>query len=835
MFLLLAIWSHAASNSLAADDDVPPDEPDIEYRIPQVAAGSGGVYTYKAGEWGLLRLILINKRDVPVELDCATYFDSEDTLQYGRRIWMPPMSRLTTSHPILLPAIDNPDGTPVPFHTQVSTVGEGDQELVRDEVGKILYASDLQIQKQQYVTGVIGPYGASYDSPAGGITPHDLITMGRIEIQLPRRLSRYGDRVLPESELGLETLDQLVLADDRFMRDAAAVAAIRTWLYNGGRLWIMLDLVDPELLDVILGDASGCQVVDDVTLNQLEFSSPNEIGGFPDIVSEHEQPLKLVRVVLDDEEVPVFVNGWPAAFQKRCGAGRLLVTTLQADAWLTRKSAAEIATQSSEDFWPYSPTPPFQHLMSFFFQEPVESVPVAATFEPKLREFVGYAIPERGTVIGLLAGFLALLIGGGYWLLKGGRLERLALLTPVVAIVAASVLILIGRQHRQAVPPSTALLQVVHPIPGTDSVSVVGSAALYSPDSVTSKLQGADGGFLRPDLEGTQGTKRRMIWTDMNKWEWQDLPQPPGLRTAEFQVSTEVPERVSAWATFGPEGLIGHVSTPEGVTPADAIIATQGGRIAVELQQEGEFVASSDEVLGPDEYLRAGLLNDDQARRNTLLAELYPPSEQRQLREPTLMFWTDPWDAGLQFADGNYESGMALVVVPLDLERPPAGTEVSLPSPLVPYREASGPDGYQPSGLFDARKGAWAPRARPSTSWLRFEWPGELQPIDVKSARLEIRVTGPMGKIELSMARGGEVVPLETFVDPVGSVSFELDETLLDDPEFDDGLLLRLFIGDPDRPELTQDPDTGKMSYWRVESLDLEVDAVVLPREPQKE
>jgi hypothetical protein len=201
-----------------------------------------------------------------------------------------------------------------------------------------------------------------------------------------------------------------------------------------------------------------------------------------------------------------------------------------------------------------------------------------------------------------------------------------------------------------------------------------------------------------------------------------------------------------------------------------------------------------------------------------------------------MMFWTVPWEAGLHFTENTDITGMSLVVVPVELERPSAGTQVSLAAPLILYHETSGPDGYQPSGLFDARKGLWAPRARPATSWLRFEPPPVLMPIDIQSAQLEIRVTGPMGKIELAIARDGEVVPLQTWIDPVGTLTYELDGSELPGPESADDLLLRLSIGDPDRPELTEpDPETGKLSYWRIESLNMEVDAVVLPREAPAE
>jgi hypothetical protein len=150
------------------------------------------------------------------------------------------------------------------------------------------------------------------------------------------------------------------------------------------------------------------------------------------------------------------------------------------------------------------------------------------------------------------------------------------------------------------------MLQLVRPIPGTDGILISGAAALYSPDTTVSELQGDAGGWITPQLAGTEGTIRRMMWTDVDQWKWQDLPQPAGLRAAEFQVSMEVPERISARAVFGLDGLTGSLSAPAGMTPVDAIVASRAGRIAVDLQEDGTFIAASSQVLGPDEFLRAG-------------------------------------------------------------------------------------------------------------------------------------------------------------------------------------------------------------------------------------
>ena len=62
----------------------------------------GGIAVYRSEMWGQVNLDLLNPTDAPVELLVSTFFESEPTLQYGRRIWMLPKSQLQTWQPLRL-------------------------------------------------------------------------------------------------------------------------------------------------------------------------------------------------------------------------------------------------------------------------------------------------------------------------------------------------------------------------------------------------------------------------------------------------------------------------------------------------------------------------------------------------------------------------------------------------------------------------------------------------------------------------------------------------------------------------------------------------------------
>jgi hypothetical protein len=193
---------------------------------------------------------------------------------------------------------------------------------------------------------------------------------------------------------------------------------------------------------------------------------------------------------------------------------------------------------------------------------------------------------------------------------------------------------------------------------------------------------------------------------------------------------------------------------------------------------------------------------------------------------PQLLFWTGPWDVGFRYDSDRSSLGAALVALPLQWERPPPGTHAAVPAPLLPYRAIVGPDGMKPSGLWDYRKRHWQEKSWPSATWLRFDIPLMLLPLEIERARVSLQVSGPVGKLEIAGRREKDAVPLQTWIDPWGKLSLEITQVELLPISADGGLLLRVSGGDPDRHELTQpDPEGGsKPVPWRIDSLSLELD-----------
>ena len=72
---------------------------------------------------------------------------------------------------------------------------------------------------------------------------------------------------------------------------------------------------------------------------------------------------------------------------------------------------------------------------------------------------------------------------------------------------------------------------------------------IYAPASPTTAIASQNGGWIMHEREENEGQAARMVWTDMQTWEWQNLPLPDSLFESKSgrcvvepldQVTTEV-------------------------------------------------------------------------------------------------------------------------------------------------------------------------------------------------------------------------------------------------------------------------------------------------------
>ena len=815
---LLVCWAIGIESGSVCGQET---KPDVRFSVAN--ATSGGSNVYSPEKWGLLHINVTNRRHEPRELLVATFFDAEPTLQFGRRLWLPARSTLHTTQPVLIPKLDRSSERSLGFHTLVFDASESEEVLIKADSGQLLNDGAILVSQRKQITGMIEDRHEVADQESAA--PYELVLACRLGQLLDRRVAGLAYEGLPTDEFSLQALDHLVVAGDRLLSDPAGLAAVRRWLHGGGRLWVMLDRTDPRILEMLLGDEVNCRMVDRVGLTSVRIdpvlAGPNQQTA-PTL--DHEMPVDLVRVAVSDVEVTHTVNGWPAAFQKSYGDGRLLVTTLGPRGWMIRRTEAapNVAPPPAELSSMFIPLHPMADLSSKFMMIRTPELIPPSILSPEVTEHIGYSIPGRGVVLGLLSGFVVTLVVAGGWLWRRSQLEHFGWIGPLLGVVCGAALIVIGHFNRHEIPATVAVMQVVQMLPGTDDVRLRGLVATYHPEGSPTPINAAQGGRLIPDMTGLEGTSRRMVWTDLETWHWENVPQAAGQVVVPFAQSTTLPQRIEVRASLGPKGLSGQLSGDlSGVS--DAVVVARAGRIGVQLKPGGEFVASADNVFSRDQYLDAQLLSDEQDRRRRVLLKLLNHSGRPDYPDrPQFLFWTDEWPTGLDVGAGLRSRGATLCAIPLKLDRPRDGQEFLIPAPLLPFRTVHRPDGKPSSQLWNHQSREWRESATYSAAWLRFQVPTEILPVTVKRARVVVEVAGPIGRFELLGLHQSKVISLGTQRDPVGSMSFEISDLDVLRIAADGGLRLGMNVGDRSRPELTQaDEVGGKSNYWRIESLAL--------------
>ncbi len=815
------------------------DRPEFQFNV-QLGSESG-VATFVPEKWGSLRLSILNGRSEPRDLLCSTYFDKDSGLQYGRRVWLPAQSLLRIDHPVLIPKCDPRKGRNLELHSLVFDSTSSHESLVRSEGGQLRHDGALIVTHDTRNTAIIDKPSRAADTTPDDVA--DLIAACRVELELNKSHTLLGDAFLPSEETSLEALDHIVVVDSRIVKDAAATAALRRWLHGGGHLWVMLDRVDPVVLEMLLGDDFTGFVIDRVGLTSVRIDEAAVESSTKGTVSEtmvFDDPVDLVRMAVGNINVTHTVNGWPAAMTIPCGDGKLLITTLGARGWMKPRPENAPKPANPQMVSANRPLAPMADLADEFFRlRDVDLLPPEA-IAPQVREYIGYSILSWRLIVGTLLGFSAGFVAVGIWLYRIGRLEQICWVGSVLALGVSMFLLRAGWTNRQGIPATMASVQLVQTIRGTDDLRSEGLVAIYHPEGSESPITATRGGRMKPDMTGLEQTSRRMVTTDLGTYHWENLDQPAGVRSTPFEQSEGISERMAASVTFDSQGISGKYVG--GLAPGnDAILATRDGRLGLTLKGDGTFVARSDEVFEKDQFLSAGLLSDEQDRRRRTLKELLDnPKRPDYPGRPQLMFWSGPWDNGFQFGEGLRSEGAALVAVPLLIDRPTNGTEIMIPSPFLSYVNRRSPDGTRPSAMWNSIKKQWQERSTPGVSWLSFQIPRELVPVVAKRARIDLKVSGPIGRVEILGIKGGNVVELKTLVNPVGSVAIEItDAEAL--PIDDEGrLALGLSAGNADGPEPAQTrtddapsestqqttssiDQTAKANYWRIESLALQL------------
>ncbi|MES2792435.1 MAG: hypothetical protein V4719_22650 [Planctomycetota bacterium] len=799
----------------------------------------GGIGPLVPGYWGAVGTDIVNPRDHAIDAVSAIYFEKHPNLQFSRQTWVPARARLATSIPVLAPK-DLPRGIDsAEIQTLLLDRTGKNEVLVKSSTGQMLGDATLSTMHERPLTAVIDD-GEDEDGN------HAVVAM-RLIRNYTRRVSRFsGDFMAPSLE-NLQGLNHLVLMSDRLAHDSAGVSAIREWIHDGGRLWIMLDQVTPETVNALLGDSFTYHPVDRVGLTKFTIKS-TQVGGLvtAGLTQEFKDPVDFVRVLTSQGTVMHTLDGWPASFFFPVGRGRVLCTTVGARAWIRPRTEKDSKVTDVLRDSRYLANDFMTELGYEFMGQPPEPAPLQADdFKSFVAEQIGYRIVSRGTVLLVLGLFCVALVAAGSWLAYQQLLPHLGWLGPLLAVGSATTLVLLGFWSRSAVPATVAIAQLAEISHDADDLQLTGLMALYQQAETSTPLGAVNGGVFEPDVSGQDGKTRRMVYTDLGAWHWENLTLPAGLRTAPFRFSSKLTQPISARATFGPEGLVGTVEPGPFKDLADSLVVLPGQPIlSAQLASEGRFSAGPNDILASGEFIGGTILSDERRRRRAVYKKMLevpesqrdsesedePPTLQKApIRnyptEPLFLAWASPYDMQFTLPADAQRVGSALLAIPLKFDHPAPGTSFVIPSACVTY-ESGGT-----SGAYMNREKRWiAALNKASTTTLRFILPREVQPMTLKQARLTINIDAPGRTLSIFPDRDITQPPLATRSSPVGTVQFNLDQTESLKIDSNGTFLLTIDVGTAQGEvrEAIKGSVKNDLAFpvWKIEKVQLEVTGI---------
>ena len=801
-----------------------------------VMVSPGGVGRNTAGRWSTASVVGVNRTEQDTVETAAVMIGNATDVQFARRLWIPAGARRQGYMPISVPEDLSPDSLQVEMtsiHLKQTDRGEQFQTNV---VGMQTSKRSLLLSwEESRAAALIDPLNRA-DIDADNLSLlNDTIYSGYDSAVLAAQdlgIVRVINPFLPPVGKPLDPIDQVIVATDRILNDTVGVQTLRTWMQEGGRIWIMVDQIRPESVRALLGDAVPYTIVDRVELNDFEIETVVQVAAGSGTIEKwsSETPAELVRVLTDAQDVHSQIDGWPAAIWQPVGSGEVLFTTLSAHGW--RKDELD---QNYER----PPTATYQSLSSRFFSKRLDPENHAAQLASFLDDDIGYTIPSRVSIAGVLGIHMAIVLAIGTLLYRQKKLHYLAYIVPVAAFAAAGSLVSIGKQKTSAVPSTIATGEIIRVIPNSSQVKVESVSAVFSQEPRVLDIESSQATTTALPEGNSTGEMRRIVWDDSGNSRWMFVKQPPGVIRhveSESMMTTSTPWRVRG--RFTEKGLEAWISGLSADECEDAVIVSAAAPAStVRMAGDGSMVSGPGEVLPPDQYLDVRLVTDAQRDRQSLLRELIYPDSPIISREPSLLVWTDPVRAGVKFGDDYVRRGSALTSIPIQFERVPTGTPFNLPAGFV--RLDARADGRVTSTIFNAQTGRWLDQMnQPNESQIQCLIPNVLLPCRLDRATVRVKISAPSRTFELRALVDDELQTLHRQDNPTGVLEFEIDraEALEISPE--GRLVLGLAVSESKEAlqrsasaaesGIVQAEDDPNRSVWRIDYVHVNVEGTTL-------
>ncbi len=670
-------------------------------------------------------------------------------------------------------------------------VSYGDRQVIQDRDGRPeTYDFNLSVRSGQALGMAMEPFEPDlptwYWPQPSRATSFELAVAARIDAGNNRYTATFETRSLPLNQADWNTVNVFIVADPAVLQDAAAVEAMRRYMSDGGRLWIMLDHVPCELVRPLLGPNQACEEVERVELSKFTVeirSAVNQLSGLSeaDRTVTLDEDVPMSRIVQTGGVVSHFIDSWPLAVKMQVGYGQLVLTTLDSRGWLVPRT-----TQRSSDPIFQSPfrTHEWANAFAFEMNAPRTQKPISAEVEYPLK-LIGNPVVPRSWVALSLLGFCSVLGVAGCCLAWFGRVSTIGLLTPALSILTSLILLLASTWIRRDIPESVSRLQTVEVAQDGSFAIAQEQSAVFLESSKSMRLDSQlDGSMLASDAV-TTGVRRFLVG-DFQQWQFENQDWPPGSWRYRSDFTTETDNFVVD-GQLTRSGL--QLTLPEGLPSAleDPVLGFAVGTPMLCTPSRSGFLADGSVTVENERWIAGSILSDEQQRRLQIYQTFFAPQESLQRPARRLYGWTVPWN-GSQWDYEMAQKGAALVALPVRLQRPAIGEELFIPHGLNQLQKNSRKASV--TSAFDDTTGIWREEMTMGTvAEMEFMLPAEIVPFAAKEIQLELDIKAPQrtvtimvptenGDIELARLESPSLPWRATLSDP--SVLREVRDGVLD-------------------------------------------------------
>lgn len=759
--------------------------------------------------------------------------DQRPDLQAAAEIHVPAGSNRTVDLRLQLPGTLAADSR-FEVSVSVNSLEAGQRVLLSVKDQPIIDSLMLRVDSDKVVTAAILEHEPApapewfWPTPPPSM-PYELTIAARVDAELSRRTLSIGHDALPTQMADWAGLNAIVIARDDPLRDAAFATSMSQWLASGGRLWIMLDRVSDRYLQEFLTDGQSCKTIDDIELNEFvvdtNFAMPISIE---DRTIAVEQPLHLRRVVQTGGTVSHLIDGFPAAVWFDVGKGRVLVTTLEARAWVKPRESkrSQDPTQDSN----FQMRNWAQNLADQFYASrdavsPLQSAgsPVQNAASPVQKaeieypiKHIGNPIPDRRFVMAVLFTFGGLLCIAGLICWKTSRMVQLGWIIPVISIGACVPILVAAQRLRRDLVDTSAHLQVIEVLPGSRVIAGTQWTTSYLAGSNSSSLFADGDATVRWPTAGQQLDLRRWLWTDYQRWQLSSSGWPHGIWRIDAQFNLP-PRPLDVIARVDQSGLNIELPKEMGETLQDAVLYYTPGDAAIcrDVPLGRSVGVPDDQLTLQSSWLGDSIVSDEQSRRGDVYRHLFTSdSEHRFPSYPALLGWTDLWPSPIKWDGEREERGAALVILPVKLLPVPSGTSVYVPHTLISVETPL--IGQSRSNAYSNSTGRWRGETTLAMSVpIRFQLPPQVCPIEVSEIVCELQLRAPQRQVTVTSSSAKASGPIAVLRSPLAAQRFRItDPAILDDAR--DGAF-DLTIDVSDRIDRSTDEFGSQVGPWQID------------------